>query len=101
MGSEGTVPLLLFTALIGGESSALFPGRLTNRERAPWYQMDRRQARPNSWSGRCKGKPLASVRNRTLPSRPQPVAIPTELSRLSFVEVPFKRKSAAFIAKPI
>jgi hypothetical protein len=67
----------------------------------PRYQLNRRPVRPHSWSGRCKGKLLTSVRNETLPSSSQPVAIPTELSRLSFVDVPFKCKSRAFIAKPM
>jgi hypothetical protein len=76
-GSGGKAPPFLTSALDGVESLASRP-----QEKSPTYPLDGRQCGPQSRSG-CCGKeknvlPLPGIEPRTS----QPVAIPTELSRL-------------------
>jgi hypothetical protein len=78
----GIDPPFLTSTLDGGEWSNSRPGRFTPGERAPGFSLNRRLGVPQSLSGRC-GKEkiyLAPAGNRTRDV--QPVAIPTELSRL-------------------
>jgi hypothetical protein len=83
-GSGGIAPPFLTSALDGGEWSASRPGRYTPEERAPpLYPLARRLGGSQSGSGRCEEKknlPLLGIEH--LPSSPQPVVTPSDLSRL-------------------
>jgi hypothetical protein len=88
MGSGGIVPPFLTSALDGGEWSASPPSRFTPGQRAPGTH----------WMGGWVGHrtDLESVEKRKVmplpgiepqPPRLQPVAIPTELSRLLIIYI--------------
>jgi hypothetical protein len=81
LGSGIKAPQFLTTALVGGEWSASGPGRFAPRRRAPGTHWTR------GWMGPGAGVDAVEKRQIYFPCREsnptiQPVAIPTELSRL-------------------
>jgi hypothetical protein len=81
--SGGMAPPFLTSVLDGCEWSASRPCHYTRGKRAPRYPLDRRLGGPHIQSGRCgEEKNLALPGLELGPSSPQPVPIPTELSRL-------------------
>jgi hypothetical protein len=85
-GVDLQIHIVLTTAVAGGEWSASRPACLTPGERAPRYRLNRRLDEPQSRSGRHgEEKILDPTGTRTSTPRsssPQPVAIPTALTRL-------------------
>jgi hypothetical protein len=96
-GSGGIAPPFLASALDGDECSASLPAALLPRK-LPRYALDRRLDGPQSRSGRCEEKIiLALAGNRTLTI--QPVAEPTELSRIPTKMYPQSRSGRGFMLR--